>query len=70
MDERTFTNNAELDETKPYKILYVRSNIAKEIQETEAKFGVRVVAVAFGKKESGKPDYNLELIIDEGDKDE
>ena len=66
MNERTFTNNEEIDENKRHQILPIRSTIAKEIFEAEARFNVKVVAIAFRQKDSGKPDYNVELIIDDG----
>lgn len=45
--------------------LFVRSGIAKEIADYEAKFNVKVVALGFETDyETGKPSWNLELITE------
>ena len=70
MDERTFINQVDIKSDKAYQKMPMRSNLPKEVFETELRFGVKVVGIIFQKKESGSPDFTVDFIVDEGDNNE
>ena len=43
---------------------FFRSAIAKEIHEFEERTGKHVVAIKLEKKESGRPSFNIEFILE------
>lgn len=66
MDERTFIDQ-EIQNDKSYSKMPYRSSFPKEIFEAESKFGIKVVGIMFNKKESGSPNFTVDLIIDKGE---
>ena len=49
--------------------VYVRSKIAVELEHFEKKFGRKIVAIGLGEDESGRPSFNLHLIVEADDSD-
>ena len=69
MDERTFINQIDIKSDKAYQKMPMRSSFPKEIFETEERFRVKVVGIIFQKKESGSPDFTVDFIVDDEQKE-
>ena len=67
MDERIFIDDKNIIEERKYGKMPYRSSFPKEVFEAESKFGIKVVGIMFNKKESGSPNFTVDLIIDEGE---